>query len=264
MSFKNAVVKLAAAAVVVAGGAGTVWAQGTKVLSLPYTPVSIPAASITGGNGKMTVMYKQETKPIKVNFLGLPSAGIKEVDAAILKYDTETEFTESGNLGTFEVETTHENWDITLNTANLGRLRFGGSATGKALMVGTKGTTAQDTVRLGIQIGVIGSDNDGYLHSVVPPDWLKNSKTAAIGFSQVLANPKDNTQYATVKDELGNRSLVNIAEQGFGPPDATNVNGKIKFFVNIGCSIDPTTKIIRGNSAGYYTDTLKFVLVAGD
>lgn len=257
-----------AAALVVAGGVGTGWAQASAVKNAPFNKATVPG-TITQN---MALKYEVVAKPVSIDFTGLTGT----TDAALLAYDGtsgNSSPSQTGNVGTITVTSEHENWDIEFATANLGRLRLGGATGGKPLLM-SKTATTNDTARLGIQIGVQQTTinpSNASLISAVPQNWLNSSKATPVGFSKVISAASSASSDTTgVSTELGDRAASStwsggapaLDTDGFGPSAATG--NKITFIINAGLNVNGTTVKLRGNAPGTYTDTLKFTLIAGE
>jgi len=116
MSISKTVVKLAAAALVVAGGVGTVWAQATPV---PNTSATIKAGGDVAASMSATYTVEQTAEiavtpnnPTSEKFIGF------DADASSLDGADGS----NGNLGTVRVKTNSRGWDVTFTTVNGGKL----------------------------------------------------------------------------------------------------------------------------------------------
>jgi len=123
MSISKTVVKLAAAALVVAGGVGTVWAasgvtencvagagnnckQATNGLTTSYEVIKLWNIEVTPGNAKDDGLFLATAADVTATDVGGTA-------------------TKNGNLGIVSVETNSTGWDVKFTTANGGRLAKG-------------------------------------------------------------------------------------------------------------------------------------------
>jgi hypothetical protein len=125
MSISKTVVKLAAAALVVAGGVGTVWAQSTVAPDLSGVGGSCvnckQAANGLTASYEVVKKWNIETIPGNATDAGLFIATANDVTVS----DVGGTGTKNGNLGIVSVETNSSGWDVKFTTANGGKLAKG-------------------------------------------------------------------------------------------------------------------------------------------
>jgi len=263
MSIRTVVVRLAVAAIVVAGGMGTVWAQGS----------SLHGVQGVSDVGVMVIGYNNTTD-VRGTITVTPISGMTSADTAkFLRFNvwTDTSSANAFELGKVKVKYTgNMNWDVELGSAFGGRLRKDGALTGAPLLK-YKSATTNDTVRLGVQLGIY-SSSKVYAGAYVDSAWMKTSNTVPIGFSKVFGSRRALASDTTgIRTELGgDRAKVfsggtptgqSISDVGFVRP-ATG-DSTITFSVRAGLGLGTTT-FIKGSSDGVYADTLKFTLLTSD
>jgi len=107
MSISKTVVRLAAAVLVVAGGAGTVWA------ALPSGTTEADKVSMKA------TYYVNQIAELEATGKNLADEGLKLTAAGITAVPTATNF---GNLGTIRVRTNSSRWDVNMTTRSGGKM----------------------------------------------------------------------------------------------------------------------------------------------
>jgi len=292
--------KLAAAALAVAGVVGTASAQS------PFDPIN--AADAYPGTATMGVGYEiiREAK-IVVTAKNPKKADIWDVDPK----KTEVSGPLNGNLGQIQVTTNSTGWDVLLSTDNGGRLRAGTRTAGTITSVWDNGCMCikPDTqwtvtgvnlkysdnseVPLKVAIGMLDNINGttkvlkgipsqdvgpaAYAAAEVDDDKLKvsNVLTTPVSFIETLSGITvteigDGLRVGGVKAK--GTAVGTATQMGFGEtgpeyyPAASGVkrDGSEWFFVNVGIDSKKSggTEKISGNAEGNYTETFTFTLKA--
>jgi len=252
MSFRKTMLWVAAALMVVAGGFGVVWAQAVPGTATTTVPAGVTMVASYTQNNTATITVTKNT-PNADDFKKYVVGG----DGTRLK----------GNLGTVVVTCNYGDWDVTLSTANGGKLRLPrgtGGVLGAALRKGIEGGGTEE-VEMGIELGIFKNGNARLLDTI-PQEWVRQSNEAwgPIAFSQVIGQhafsaTNKTTDSTAVGPEINGREIETIKEKGFDIPNTTG--NTITFLVNGGLGI--VSGNFRGNTNGTYTDTLKFNLVTG-
>lgn len=260
MSFKTGVVKLAAAVtLVVAGGVGVGWAQSASPIGT-NTAAGQEMASLQK-LGSMSMSFKVDDPTATVTFTDKKISG-----TTFLNYNFNDDVNvANANTGTVKVVTTSPNWDIEFYSKNGGKLRLNGAVTGNPLKSYDLGSSTAAEVTYGVQLGIYSgtTTTNPKMVTVVPSsDIVASTSTSPLAFSQILGIAANDT--TTLASVLGNRAIyddgtrIAVNTYGFATPPTAGIT----FVVNSGANIDGVTKVLRGNDAGTYADTLKLTFRA--
>lgn len=260
MSIRTTVVRMAVAAVAVAGVLAAVWAQASPITTAPSADV-LATVGKKPTDGTMLLSYTVES---------IAKMEVKNENLsgdALASYDAKTAGTAGGNAGTIKITTNYPNWDVEMRTNNGGVLRIPGKTEwepGEAL---TKNKTGGglDTAILHIQFGVQRNNGQPVMITHVDSGWVRGSVNTSIAFSKVLG-VSGNSALTGLDDVLGGRKIFDgdtdneaVSNNGFAVPNTAD--NAVTFFVNAGLGLTPATKL-NGNVDGKYTETLTFSMVA--
>jgi len=161
------------------------------------------------------------------------------------------------NLGTVNVKTNYNAWDVVVNLTNGGLLKAGYGPSAKTLLANAAG----DSAWLNVVIYALGNNNTPISASVVDlTDTLKiltrAEDPAVISFADVIGNAISGSFAPT--DQAGS----DIANDGFAMPIAAYIDSGITFGVCAGFNLGPDGKIVGANDEGVYSETLTFTLAA--
>jgi len=250
MVFRNAVVRLAAVAVVAAAGVGTVWAQNV------FNGSGNLVASSAFVNGDDTYSQLNDKMTLKVTIGEKDTVWLEVVDAEL----TDEDLAVGAEAGTVTVKSTKSGWDVVMTAKN------GGFLVDETTTPGTP-VTLKDALGAPLQaiieIGVVDSGNNAHIALVpVPSGALENAITAddGISFATLLESAITSASKSAVLDViLGSTTIVSEGFDKTTDGDSSdNPYRTMTFFVNASLGLTAISDIEGSNEVGEYTEELTF------